>query len=285
MMKKNLLLLSLGLGLSGLLQAQSLGTVTGLKLYEHHSPAIAGGQGANGTQSGYDFVNRAYFHSYNASNMGAYQNGEEANIDMVEDKGPYGGNKKFGFTSGVSAIWNGDIKGNGLTLWMEAPANFNYATAAQVSDIANAFSATTATQSIAEVKANTVYLARIRNTQLYVAMKVSNVSNKATGVNDVFFDFEYKYGALAATGLNEVNSHIALNIYPNPAVNQLAVENTLQQPVSARILSVNGQEMQAFDLTTNGAKSVDVSGLGKGMYFIQCTAQDGRRFVHKFVKG
>ncbi len=160
-MKRNLLFLSL-LGSSLAIHAQSLTAVTGLKLFEHHSSSINNGapfgSGANGSKSGYDFVTRNYFNSFNPSNFGAYTNGEEANIDMVEHNGRFGNNGKFGFTSGVSTIWNGDIKGNNLTVWMEAPASFNYNTVNNVSQVVAAFNPATATKSIAEVKENQVYL-------------------------------------------------------------------------------------------------------------------------------
>ena len=86
---------------------------------------IAGGQGASGVQSAYDFVNHTYYNSYDSATFDAYTNGEEANIDMAEHNGPYGNQGPFGFTSGVSSIWNGDIQGNGTTMWMMAPPGFN----------------------------------------------------------------------------------------------------------------------------------------------------------------
>src|SRR5690606_3915869 len=187
-MKKNILLLTFVLLAGQSSQAQSLTTVTGKNLYEHHSTAIAGPQGQpNGTQSGYDSVNNKYVSSYNASTFGPHTDGTDTTIDMVENNGPYGNGQDFGFTSGVSSIWNGDIQGNGTTKWMQAPGSFNYTTATTVSEIETAYNAALATVDVAKASENTVYLARIRNSQLYVAMRTYNVTNKING--NTFFDF------------------------------------------------------------------------------------------------
>ena len=134
-MRKHLLFLTLILLAGQQGRAQSLKAETGLRLYEHHSKTIAGPKGANGFQSGYDFVKREYVNSFDEKTFSAYMDGTDTTIDMVEHNGTYGGpaaNGKFGFTSGVSTIWGGDIKGNGTTKWMAAPAGFNYNTANNV---------------------------------------------------------------------------------------------------------------------------------------------------------
>lgn len=140
--------------------AQTLSETYGIRFYEHHSSDMTNmpiGNGANGSKSGYDFVQRRYFNSFNESSMGAYLNGEEANLDMVEHNGPFGTNGAsmyLGFTSGVSTIWGGPIKGNGTTRWMKAPAGFDYASITSVSDISAAYNDASASVSVAEVKNN-----------------------------------------------------------------------------------------------------------------------------------
>ncbi len=286
-MNKRLLLLGLSLAFGQMLHAQTLSTKTGFRFWEHHSPGIAGSKPVNCTQSGFDFVNHKYYNSFDTARFGHYANGEEANLDMVEDGGLYGGGPttKFAFTSGVSVIWNGDIEGNGITLWMEAPASFNYATATLVSNITSAYNAATATKRIGDVKDNGVYLAKIRNTQMYVAMRTFNVKNRGGGNNDVYFDFEYKYGTVPATGLDNVTSGSALNIYPNPATDNIKLENTLNKSVTTKIVSINGQELQSFQMDKGVSQMVNISNLSSGMYFIICNSADGQKYVHKFVKG
>lgn len=289
-MKRHLLFLSLlGSGLA--LHAQPLTAVNGLRLYEHHSSSINNnasfGGGANPSQSGYDFVNRAYFNSFNPTTFGAYTNGEESNIDMVEHNSVYGNQGNFGFTSAVSTIWGGDIKGNNTTVWMEAPASFNYANVSNVSNIVAAFSTSAATKSIAEVKENKVYLGRIRNTNLYVAVRCYNIKNATApgGIKDVYFDFDYKYGTLVPTGLGDLEIKEALSVYPNPATDQVFLKSTLQKSLTARVVSVLGKEVSSIILNKDVAQFIDVSSLGSGVYYIICTSADGHSYTHKFVKG
>ena len=283
-MKRKLLLFGLMVATGPFIQAQTVTAVTGLRLYEHHSPTISGSQSANGVQSGYDFVARTYFNSFNQATFGAYTNGEESNIDMVEHNGPYGNGQKFGFTSATSSIWNNEIKGNGLTKWMEAPAALTYAGITAVSNISAAYNAATATQSIAEVKEGKVYLARIRNTALYVAMRAFNVKNKTSGDNDVYFDFEYKYGTLSAAGISNTERNSMLSVYPNPAGEHILLENALSQPVAVKMVSVNGQEIRQFALDGNAIKTIDLKQVTSGVYFLICTAPDGQRYTDKFIR-
>lgn len=278
----------LGSGLA--MHAQSLTAVNNLRLYEHHSSTINNGapfgSNANGSKSGYDFVNRAYFGSFNAATFGAYTNGEQANIDMVEHNSRFGNNGKFGITSGVSSIWNGDIKGNNTTVWMEAPASFNYNNANNVSQIVTAFNPATASKSIAEIKENTVYLARIRNTNLYVAMRAYNVHNVtgSAAIQDVYFDFDYKYATYVPTGLEDKTLASALTLSPNPATDHITLKNTTQQPLTAKMVSAYGQVIRTVSVSGNQDLVMDINSISSGIYFVICSFEDGRSYTHKFIK-
>jgi len=288
-MKRSLLFLSL-IGSSMALHAQLLTAVTGLTLFEHHSSSINNnspfGSDANPSQSGYDFVTRSYYNSFNPTTFGAYTAGEEANIDMVEHNGTYGNQGNFGFTSAVSTIWNGDIKGNNTTLWIEAPASFNYQTVTAVSDIVGAFNTTTATKSIGEAKEGKVYLAKIRNTNLYVAMRCYNVKNAASpgGIKDVSFDFDYKYGTLIPTTTEDIHLEAKLSVYPNPVSGSLNLKNNSNLDVNITVFTPLGQTMGTFALAKNALQTMDMSTMAAGVYYLNCTTADGKIYKHKFVK-
>jgi len=205
--------------------AQATTEIKDIRLYEHHSSGINDGlpfgYGANGSQSGYDFIAHDYYNSFNPSTMGAWGTSEIANLDMVENAGGYAA--PFGFTSGTSTIWGGEIKGNDLTVYAEAPASFDYDLADDVAYIRAAFPAATS-KTIDSVVAGKVYLGRIRDTEMYVAIKVTEVQNVPAdampGVSlfDVYFDFDYKYGTFAATSTNDIfKSKPIFNISPNPS--------------------------------------------------------------------
>lgn len=280
-MKKGLALLSLALFAAQALYAQAVTTVTGKRLYEHHSP-MKGGQGnVDGSQSGYDFMNHAYVNSFNPSTFGPHTDGTDSLIDMVEHNGPYGNGDNFGFTSGVSSIWNGDIQGNGTTMWAMGSLVFNYNMVNTVQQIAAEYSAANASVSIDSVVEGGTYVGRIRNTNMYVAMRTYNVTND---VNDnTYFDFDYKYGILT-TSVDDLSKANALGMYPNPAGTSLTVMNTLDEQIAASIVSVTGQQLQQFSLGKNGSKSVNVSELAGGLYMIVYTTQNGSRHTQRFVK-
>jgi hypothetical protein len=204
---------------------------------------------------------------------------------MVEHNSVYGNQGNFGFTSAVSSIWGGDIKGNNTTVWMEAPASFNYANATNVSSIMSVFNGATASKAIAEVKENTVYLGRIRNSNLYVAMRCFNIKNATApgGIKDVSFDFDYKYGTFAPTDIDEMQANEVMSVYPNPAVSQVTVKNIFQKTITAKIVSALGQEINSFSLKKDAIQSIDISGISSGIYYIICIA-DGHSYTQKFMK-
>jgi len=289
-MKRMLLCMALP-GLAGAIYAQPLTTVTGVRIYEHHSSSMNNGAdfgaSANGSKSAYDFVNRKYVYSYDSATMSAYTGGQQANIDLVEHNGPFGNGQKFGFTSGVSSIWGGDIKGNSSTYWMLAPQSFNYSTATNASQIFAAFNISAASMSVYEVEANKVYLGRVRNSNLYIAMRVTNVKNASgmSGTQDAYFDFDYKYAQyISTTGIEDIAAKAALTISPNPATNQVMLSNTTQETLSARIVTLCGQSVGVFTVEKEARRIVDLSAVSKGIYFITCTLKDGSSYTQKLIR-
>jgi len=228
-MKKTILLLSLLIPMLAI--AQSVTEKKAIRFYEHHSSSINGnkqfGAAANGSKSGYDFAKHDYYGSYKPVLGEEWTPAELQNIDMVEHNGKFGNNGLFGITSGISSIWGGDIEGNNTTLYMEAPATFNYTSATKVTDIKNAFDNTKASKSINVIENGKVYIARIRNGNQYIAMKVTNVLNLppnfTMGIADVYFDFDYKYGTYDPTIVPDITNLESLSIVPNPARNSFKV--------------------------------------------------------------
>lgn len=177
--------------------AQSLTHITGKRLYEHHSSGAPNPDYLS--QSGYDFVNNTYYPSqsftitYNASHR--------ANIDIIEYGGAFSSPQNFGFTSDsfTASTW---IRANGTTRWVLAPSSFNYNTVSDVAQIRSVYNSLTPGYISNSVSANQVYLGRIRNTNKYVALKVTNVVNifpnpPSVLIPNQYFDFEYKFGTFS----------------------------------------------------------------------------------------
>lgn len=193
---------------SVILMSQTLTSVTGKRIYEHHSSSINGnnyyGTYANGFQSGYDFLNNVYKNTATSA--------DHANMDLVETNGIFGNGynyKNVGFTSGVSVIWNGAIYGNGATKYSLTPTTFDFTNTTQVSELAAAYNATAASTTVDVPQKGRTYIAKLvlANAVRYVAIKITNtlgltdqqaqdmVNNKNIYA-DVYFDFDYKYGTI-----------------------------------------------------------------------------------------
>lgn len=262
------------------IHSQTVKEVKGLRFYEHHSSDMTGapfGNGANGSKSGYNFVSNQYVWSFDQNTFDAYTNGEQNNIDMVEHNGPFGTNGAsfyLGFTSGVSTIWGGSIKGNSKTKWHKLTNGLTiYNAAAANADISNNYDSTKATLAIAEVKADEVYIGKIRQTNLYVILKCTKVQLPAgppSGGNDnVYFEFDYKYTA-NANAVPEVKEELYA-VYPNPANNSIIFTGH-KDITQVTITDITGKEV-ATQTTTNN--TISTAEWKEGLYIISFKNQEG----------
>lgn len=69
-------------------------------------------------------------------------------------------------------------------------------------------------------------------------------------------------------------------IFPNPVSNQLFISSENLQTESIAIYNISGQRILSERNNTN---AVDVSGLSKGVYFLEMITSEGR-YIEKFVK-
>lgn len=274
----------------GSAHAQELKEVTGKRLYEHHSPAVRNTNGApGGGQSGYDFVQHDYVSSFDPVTFGPYQNGEEKNLDMVEHNGPSARGKDFGITSGYSSIWAGDIVGNRTTKWVTASSGFDYAAATDVADLEKEYQAGTPDSSIASVVEGGIYIAKIRETDQYVAMKCYTVTNSRPG-RDIYFDFDYKYGVreipkdTTGVGTRELKRESEVVIYPNPASDRMTLLNKQAKITQVSITSVQGQVIYVAQPNDYTVKSIDVSAWPKGAYFVHYQVANRLPVTTTFIK-
>lgn len=69
-----------------------------------------------------------------------------------------------------------------------------------------------------------------------------------------------------------------LNVYPNPASDQIAIEWNSMYAVDIEIYNVTGQLIDAFK-TFGGRKYIDISDWNNGMYFIQINKEEVRKII------
>ncbi len=81
-----------------------------------------------------------------------------------------------------------------------------------------------------------------------------------------------------ATSFNEeAAERIGLKVYPNPASGQLTIETNLRRETQGILWSPVGQKVAVFRFTGKG--TVDVSGLSKGVYFLELEGGARERIV------
>ena len=74
------------------------------------------------------------------------------------------------------------------------------------------------------------------------------------------------------TGMEEVNSSSTINIFPNPATNQLTIDNGKWKIESVAIYDVTGREVYSENHQTPNSKSqtlLDVSNFPEGVYVVR----------------
>ncbi|MBP6574916.1 MAG: T9SS type A sorting domain-containing protein, partial [Flavobacteriales bacterium] len=82
-----------------------------------------------------------------------------------------------------------------------------------------------------------------------------------------------------STPVASVLNDNALNVYPNPARDQLTISAPLAAPVHVRLFDPVG----ALVLETNATRTVDLTALASGFYFVELQQED-RTQVLKVVK-
>lgn len=82
-----------------------------------------------------------------------------------------------------------------------------------------------------------------------------------------------------STGVNE-ETRLVLNVYPNPAQNQLFIELEDKQVTEIVILDYSGRIVRSL---SQNIKSIDVSGLNKGIYILKASTSNGM-YMSQFIK-
>jgi hypothetical protein len=82
-------------------------------------------------------------------------------------------------------------------------------------------------------------------------------------------------GNITVTGINETNSNNTINIYPNPTSSILNIE--VKEQTQITIVNVLGEVVKTE--TIKGLRTIDVTELHNGVYFIQSTSGIKTKFI------
>ncbi len=108
------------------------------------------------------------------------------------------------------------------------------------------------------------------------ASGMTPVANSYLYVDDLAF-------AGSVAGINELNSHVVVNLFPNPVVDKLNIRVLNSSPQSVGIYDIQGKIIKSIDFIKHSREMViDVSELSKGLYTLKITTQSGvasRKFL------
>jgi len=105
-----------------------------------------------------------------------------------------------------------------------------------------------------------------------VKIRFKRIMDTPSG-NNIFLDDIHVGSAL---GIAELNKNL-INVYPNPATDKVTITGLTDGTVVS-LYSISGQKL--LDVTVSGDTPIDISGLAKGMYFLN-TATGSAKIIKK----
>ena len=95
--------------------------------------------------------------------------------------------------------------------------------------------------------------------------------------------FITKYRCPTTLAISEIPNPESLTLYPNPATTSFTIEST-NKIQSIKVINVIGEDIITnYELGITNAVSIDVSGIAKGIYFVQITVDSAGSPTKKVV--
>ena len=76
---------------------------------------------------------------------------------------------------------------------------------------------------------------------------------------------------------------MSFTVFPNPASDQIQISTEESSVTEITIMDLRGAELMSLQTDLSNQPYVNISALPDGMYFIRCTAENGKSNVHSFV--
>ncbi len=84
-------------------------------------------------------------------------------------------------------------------------------------------------------------------------------------------------------GISETAPEMTFTVFPNPASDQIQISTEESSVTEITIMDLRGAELMSLQTDLSNQPYVNISALPDGMYFIRCTAENGKSNVHSFV--
>jgi polyhydroxybutyrate depolymerase len=109
------------------------------------------------------------------------------------------------------------------------------------------------------------------------------VTNQDINASVEIWNFFNKYGEDIPVSNKDLTNNLQIDIFPNPAQDQLHIQSDVITLLSIRIVNSLGQIVFSEVNIDNNAYTIPVSSLPQGMYFVEMMTDKGRS-VREFVK-
>ena len=103
-----------------------------------------------------------------------------------------------------------------------------------------------------------------------------------SGKSIIYLDNIYFYKGLPLTSISDTKSKPAINLYPNPVLNNLNIKSETEI-VKVDVYTITGQIIKSVSVKTHGA-IIDLNDITQGTYFVAITLKNGTRSIQKVIK-
>ena len=105
--------------------------------------------------------------------------------------------------------------------------------------------------------------------------------NDVDHTNTLYYVVEYS----TILGVEDFDLDSSIKLYPNPVIDFLTIKTEKTDLLKIIIYNSLGQELRIIDLEKNvTSKSIDLSNLNNGIYFVKVSSQNGKSIIKKIVK-
>ena len=112
--------------------------------------------------------------------------------------------------------------------------------------------------------------------------------NSQTGITLNRFDVDNHFGENwklvpvgEIVGVKAISNDKSVNVYPNPASEQIKIAISGESNTTGAIYSSTGELVKQFKLEFNGEKTIDVSNLNNGIYLIKIGTFTKKLLINK----
>tara|TARA_R100000306_G_scaffold61803_1_gene65678 strand:- start:101789 stop:105784 length:3996 start_codon:yes stop_codon:yes gene_type:complete len=182
----------------------------------------------------------------------------------------------------ITPLWTGTVYPEAYAVFVDWNRDGDFTDAGELAYSRSATTATPITGSFSVPSGAAAGATRMRVSMKYNGIPTACESFTYGEVEDYTVVIPASFGPGGSTSINNNNVTVSgFRLYPNP-VNRgtLNIEISDAEPTDYIIFNMIGQRVRSGAFNSK----IDVSGLQSGMYMIEISAEDGKKFIDRFIK-